>query len=549
MDSVAAHSSLRRMRSAGCAGSRAEALGRGRQTYVRRQPEQSVLHGVVREHLETFLAEARERGGGDGVPPFVERELREFLTCGVMASGFARFRCRHCAHEVLVAFSCKGRGFCPSCCGRRMAELAAHLTDGVLGGLPVRQWVLTVPHRLRYALAWDHRLCRAVLAVFVRAVLGFERRRARRRGVSGGTGGAVTAIQRFGSALNTNVHFHTVVAQGVFAETANGRRFFAPAPAPSAREVTRLLAAVRRRIVRLVARCDIDLAHPNAETDGADERLLDCPAYAQIQGAAVLGRLATGPRAGGRVMRVRGAPAETAAPPAGALQAHLAGFDLHAAVAVPAGDRARLEHLCRYVLRPPVAQGALEQEADGSILLRLRRPWRDGTRAVRFAPTELLEKLAAMIPKPRINLLVYHGAFAPNARGRREAVHRAEEGTVALASAGSPDRAGEGVVGPRAAGLSREAQSSPASPAAPATVPAASTPPAPPGRQRPRRYWSWAELLRRTFAIDVLACPGCGGRLRLLATIAHPPAITKILRHLGLPAEVPRPVPARQRAW
>ena len=71
-------SAVRRTRSAGCPGSRAEALGRGRQTYVRRQPEQSVLHGVVREHLETFLAEARQRGGGEGLPGFVERELREF---------------------------------------------------------------------------------------------------------------------------------------------------------------------------------------------------------------------------------------------------------------------------------------------------------------------------------------------------------------------------------------------------------------------------------------------------------------------------------------
>jgi hypothetical protein len=121
----------------------------------------------------------------------------------------------------------------------------------------------------------------------------------------GGTGGAVTAIQRFGSALNTNVHFHTLVAQGVFAETADGTDRFAPAPAPSAREVTRLLAAVRRRIIRLVVRHGIDLAHPNEESDGTDERLLDCPAYAQIQGAAVLGRLATGPRVPFRV-RVRG---------------------------------------------------------------------------------------------------------------------------------------------------------------------------------------------------------------------------------------------------
>jgi hypothetical protein len=92
-----------------------------------------------------------------------------------------------------------------------MAELAAHLVDGVLGGLPVRQWVLTLPYRLRYALPWDHRLCRAVLAVFIRAVLGFERR----RGIRSGVGGAVTGIQRFGSALNTNVRFQTLVAQGV----------------------------------------------------------------------------------------------------------------------------------------------------------------------------------------------------------------------------------------------------------------------------------------------------------------------------------------------
>jgi hypothetical protein len=107
---------------------------------------------VVLEHLDTFLAEARLRGGGEGLPWFVERELREFLTCGVMARGFARFRCHGCTREILVAFSCKGR-ICPSCCGRRMGEIAAHLVDGVLGGLPVRQWVLTLPFRLRYRLA------------------------------------------------------------------------------------------------------------------------------------------------------------------------------------------------------------------------------------------------------------------------------------------------------------------------------------------------------------------------------------------------------------
>ena len=108
---------------------------------MRRRPEDGVLHRVLREHLETFLEEVRARDGGGSLPEFIERELREFLSCGVLARGFARFRCDDWGHEILVAFSCKGRGFCPSCCGRRMADLAGHLSDNVLGGLPVRQWV------------------------------------------------------------------------------------------------------------------------------------------------------------------------------------------------------------------------------------------------------------------------------------------------------------------------------------------------------------------------------------------------------------------------
>ena len=95
VDSMAEHLAAEQARSPGTPG---------QQTYVRRQPEQTVLHRVVREHLETFLAEARQRGDGEGLPRFVERELREFLTCGVMARRFARFRCDGCAREILVAF-------------------------------------------------------------------------------------------------------------------------------------------------------------------------------------------------------------------------------------------------------------------------------------------------------------------------------------------------------------------------------------------------------------------------------------------------------------
>ncbi len=157
-----------------------------------------MLHAVVREHLDPFLREVSARGDGARLPRFVEQEFRDFLTCGVLARGFARLRCAGCAFERLVPLSCKGRGFCPSCGGRRMMERAAHLVDAVLPGVLVRQWVLTLPHRLRYLLAWDHGLTRAVLGVYARVLLDCYRRRARPRGMPDGQTGAVTAIQRFG---------------------------------------------------------------------------------------------------------------------------------------------------------------------------------------------------------------------------------------------------------------------------------------------------------------------------------------------------------------
>jgi len=168
-------------------------------TYRPRDAEHAVLHTVINEHLETFLREAIERGNGAGLPRFVEDEFREYLTCGVLAHGFARLRCDDCGLNRLLPFSCKGRGFCPSCGGRRMTERAAHAVDAVLPRVPVGQWVLSLPHWLRYMLAWDHGLCRAVLAVYVHALLGFQRRRAGRLGVPDGRSGSLTVIQRFGN--------------------------------------------------------------------------------------------------------------------------------------------------------------------------------------------------------------------------------------------------------------------------------------------------------------------------------------------------------------
>ena len=100
------------------------------QPYRRRRPETTTLHRIIREHLETYLALADEADPmGDGVPDHVEKEFRSYLKCGILAHGFARARCSRCGYDFLVAFSCKGRGACPSCNAKPMAEPAARLAD------------------------------------------------------------------------------------------------------------------------------------------------------------------------------------------------------------------------------------------------------------------------------------------------------------------------------------------------------------------------------------------------------------------------------------
>ena len=116
--------------------------------YRPRRPTETVLYGVVRDHLETFLARARETYEAP-LPRYVEQELRGYLRCGVFAHGFVRAHCDACGHDLLVAFSCKARAVCPSCAGGRMANVAAQLVDRVLSAVPVRQWVLSLPFELR----------------------------------------------------------------------------------------------------------------------------------------------------------------------------------------------------------------------------------------------------------------------------------------------------------------------------------------------------------------------------------------------------------------
>jgi Putative transposase/Transposase zinc-binding domain len=470
--------------------------------YQRRSPGDTALYGVVRDHFESFRTQAASLRDGEGLPRFVEQAFRDFLRCGRLAGGFARFHCPGCGFDRLVAFSCKGRALCPSCAGRRMAERAAHLVDRVFPDVPVRQWVLSVPYRLRYRLAWDHDLCRAVAGVLMRSVCRLLRERARDAGVVGGRGGGVVVIQRFGGALNLNVHFHALVLDGAFAGESGERRFHSLRRL-TALDVEEVLAAVEPLVDRRRR------GHGGSEDGDADSWGNEAPVLAGLAAASVQGQAALGPRSGRRSARLGTAVLAEADAPVAAASAQANGYSLHAGLVVPAGRRERLERVCRYVLRPPVAIERLHLTDDGRVRLSLRQPWRDGTTDLIFTPVELLERLAVLVPRPRINLLLYFGVLGARAAGRAEVTSRRE-----TAAADHP-----------------------------ATTDAVT--PCEPAESGGGRNRSWAALMQRTFGLDVLACPGCGGRLRLIALIEQRAVVTRILAHLGLPTELPVARPAR----
>ena len=137
--------------------------------YERHRPEQTTLYRLVQQHAATFFAQAEDAAGAD-LPQFVKDEFDAFLECGILAHGFLRLHCGEFGHDKLVAFSCKRRGFCPSCGARRMAQTAAHLVDHVIPHVPVRQWVLSLPIPLRLLLAAQPKLVTPVLQVVHRMI-------------------------------------------------------------------------------------------------------------------------------------------------------------------------------------------------------------------------------------------------------------------------------------------------------------------------------------------------------------------------------------------
>src|SRR5947209_368156 len=394
-------------------------------TYAPRDPSQTVLYHVIAEHLETFLASCHDDPDGSGLPAYVEREFYDYLRCGILAHGFLRLGCDTCKKEILVPCSCKRRGFCPSCAGRRMAQMAAHLVERVIPWVPTRQWVVSVPIPLRYWMAASQDLT-AQVQTSIRTTIGqYYVHKAVTRGCERATihPGSVTFIQRFGSAINLHLHCHGVFLEGVSLDrTDQGRtpRFLQGEP-PSDADLTAVVQTISHRVIRTLRSLGyLEAGGDAAVTTGDDPLVEDAPALARTLAASVQQRIAFGERAGQKVRRLGAGFGSAGEAPmlTGPHCASVQGFSVHAHTQVPAHRRDALERLIRYTARGAVSLERLAQDANGDLLYTFTHPWSDGTTGMRLAPLELLEKLAALVPLPHVHLVRYGGCLAPHSHLR-----------------------------------------------------------------------------------------------------------------------------------
>ena len=243
------------------------------------------------------------------MPAYAQREFYDYLQCGILAYGFLRLGCDTCQQELLLPFSCKRRGFCPSCACLRMAQTAAHLVECVIPWVPTRQWVVSVPMPLRYWMSSSKELTAQIHTVIRTTISQYYVNQAVKRGVARQQvePGSVTFIQRFGGAINLNVHFHCVFLEGVYLDRTEAglKPRFVKGEPPSDADIAEVVQTISRRVIRKLRHLGyLEAGRDHAAATGYDPLMVDEPALARTLAASVTQHIACGERAGQKVRRI-----------------------------------------------------------------------------------------------------------------------------------------------------------------------------------------------------------------------------------------------------
>ena len=319
-----------------------------------------------------------------------------------------------------------------------------------------------LPRRIRFLLSQNHELLCWTLRLCLRKIFAWQRRQARKEGVETPHCGAISFVQRFGSLLNLNCHFHHLVADGVFASEPDSDIVeFHPLSAPLPTDIQRINQQIARAIEKRIHEMTCDEA--NELSERIEER---------FNAASDFG------------------PSTANLPfnpfPQPPLCARAYGYSLHAQRTIEVEERASLERLCRYAARPALSNRRLSFSGQ-EISLELKRPLADGRSHLRFSTEGFIRRLATLIPPPQKNLTRYFGVFAP------------------------------------------------AHPLRPHIVPAEPRPNDPDAedlKRNTRRAFSWADLLKRVFAVDIFQCPNCTGKMKIISVLHPSEALDNVLSHV-----------------
>ena len=273
-----------------------------------------------------------------------------------------------------------------------------------------------------------------------------------------------------------------------------------------------MVDGVSRRVIKYLRKAG-RLSPEGEEVQIDDPSRSEDLTLSHLKRASISSRIALGPRAGYRVRRIGGSFGfeEEIPKSQGYGCASKNGFSIHAATAIKAHERDRLEQLLRYLGRGPVAHDKVSLDQHGNILYELKKSY-DGATHVLFSPLEFIEKLASIIPPPCRHQVNYYGCLSSHSNLRPLIVP--------------------------AASIEKRSEDKKPSPGVP--LEELQSGDSEEGAEKPSRYIPWAELLKRTFGIDLTVCPHCGGQVRVIAAIIRKGAIDEILGHLNLPTGPPK---------
>ena len=346
-----------------------------------------------------------------------------------------------------------------------MVETAAHQVDHVFPRVPVRQWVLSLPKRVRYFLYHNPKITSKVLRIFLDEIRKLLIQHFQTDSENRVKIGGISFIHRFGSSLNAHVHFHCVIIEGVFAKGSDSQITFHKLSTLTEKDIQAVQGRVRQRVLKSFKRSGLLEDHDveNMQTWNG----------------------------GG-------------------------GFSVNGAARIHENDREGLERLLRYCARPPFALERLKQQPDGTLIYQFGKPLANGQTQLKLTSLELIDKLAALVPPPRIHCHRYYGVLAPNSPFRASVTAMAgqsvAQGAIKIQTKNNNDKP-----------VVQEPENKP--------------------KRSPNRYF-WAMLLARIYNLFPLLCPECGAEMCVIAVIQDKPVINKVLVSVGEATQPPllRPI-------